>query len=207
MAVPWTALTLVNAPAEEPILIEAARLQCSLGESTDFDARLTPLIAAARSKVEDVTGRKLVSQTWDVFYDCLMNPIVLPFGKLSEVAQFAYSPSVGSPVSFTITDGDVISGSTTLAHVEADNEATYSTGRIILAYGQQWPTATLRTSRPIRIRIIVGWQVANIPPRLIQAVKLLVGHWFRNTEETSDSQTYPIPHGFESLVQDYIVLA
>lgn len=203
---PWVGLSLVEAPASEPITPEMARLQCSLGDSAEFDAKLAPICAAARERVEDATGRKIILQTWDVFYACLNNPIILPFGKLAEVTQMAYTPSTGAAVNFTIAGGDILSGSTVLAHVEAD-EAPYATGRIVLAYGQQWPTSTLKTSRPVRVRIKVGWTEGNVPARLIQAMQLLVGDWFRNSEDTKDGQSYRIPNGFEFLVRDYIVHA
>lgn len=206
MPLPWVGLSLVDAPASEPITAEMARLQCSLGDSIEFDTKLAAIRAAARERVEDATGRKCILQTWDVFYDCLANPIILPFGKLSEVTQMAYAPSTGSAVNFTITTGNILSGSTVLAHVEAD-EAPYATGRIVLAYGQSWPTATLKTSRPVRVRIQVGWTAGNVPARLIQAMQLLVGDWFRNSEDSKDGQSYRIPNGFEFLIRDYIINA
>lgn len=203
----WTGYKLITAATVEPVSMDDARIQCALGDSSVFDSELDMYITAARDRVETITARRLVTQTWDVFYPCLMDPIVLPFGNLQEVTEFEYTDSAGTTVAFTITGDDVLSGSQVIANVETNNGEPSSTGRIRLAYSQQWPSVTFATSRPVRIRAVFGWERENIPPALLQANRLLIGDWFRNREATKDTPMFESPNGLASLVSDYVVYA
>jgi hypothetical protein len=55
--------TLIAGPGEEPVSLAEAKAWCRI-DSTDEDALLAALIAAARLQVEGLTGRALVTQTW-----------------------------------------------------------------------------------------------------------------------------------------------
>jgi uncharacterized phiE125 gp8 family phage protein len=64
--------------------------------------------------------------------------------------------------------------------VVADTEP----GIITLARDKTWPTPTLRTVAPIRVRYVAGYgaTAASVPSRYKQAILLLVGHWYENRE-------------------------
>jgi len=48
-------------------------------------------------------------------------------------------------------------------------------------------------------------QKANgeVPGRIIQAVLMLVGHWYRNRETTSTVQMYNVPFGYATLIKSF----
>ncbi|HET9396876.1 MAG TPA: hypothetical protein VFO36_12545, partial [Nitrospiraceae bacterium] len=75
--------TLVTAPEEELITLAEAKDQLNeLGD--DFDTTLNRLIPIAREHTEQVTGRALITQTWDVYpggFPC-GSTIYLPLGRL-----------------------------------------------------------------------------------------------------------------------------
>ena len=56
-------LTILTAPALEPVTLSEARLHCRV-DSTDENALLTALIVAAREHVENLTGRALITRTY-----------------------------------------------------------------------------------------------------------------------------------------------
>lgn len=60
-------LRLVTAPAIEPVTIDEAKEQCQQDGSAD-NALLTRLIKAARSYIEQETGRALITQTWEAVF-------------------------------------------------------------------------------------------------------------------------------------------
>lgn len=60
-------LRLVTAPAVEPVTLEEAKEQCQQDGSAD-NALLTRLIKAARSYIEQETGRALITQTWEAVF-------------------------------------------------------------------------------------------------------------------------------------------
>ena len=81
-------------------------------------------------------------------------------------------------------------------------ETDRTPGRVHLAYGANWPTATLRPASPITITYVSGWStVGTIPQRYKQAILLLAGHWYENRENVVVSGAVPksIPLAFESL--------
>lgn len=55
--------TLIAGPGEEPVTLAEAKAWCRI-DTTDEDALVTALIAAARLQVESLTGRALVTQSW-----------------------------------------------------------------------------------------------------------------------------------------------
>jgi hypothetical protein len=42
-------------------------------------------------------------------------------------------------------------------------------GRIVLPYGESWPSGTLYPSNPITIRYVAGWTTAELVPKNIKS--------------------------------------
>jgi len=132
--------------------------------ATYEDTLLTSIITAAREQVEDITGRSLITQTWDYYLNSFPrdNHITLPFGNLQTVTSVAFTDSDGTVT--TLTAG-------TDYLVEANGETF---GRLVLPYGMTWPSDTLYPSNPIAIRFVCGWTSAALVPFKIKAAMLLV---------------------------------
>ena len=141
--------------------------------TTAEDDLLTDLIQTAREYVEDATRRALLTQTWDYYLNEWPGGdyIKLPFGNLQSVTS----------VSWKDTDGtETILTENTDYLVELNGEGV---GRIVLPYGEVWPTGTLYTSKPIKIRFISGWTTAAlIPSKIKAAILLLFGDMYENRE-------------------------
>ena len=199
--------TLVTAPVSEPITLSQAKAHLRVDHSDD-DTAITRLITTARQYVELVTGRAMLAQTWDVYYDWFprCDHMPLPFGQLRTVDAFAWTDSGGTTRTWTVSGSDLVESGTTRAHIDAVNEPA----RLALAYSQSWPTDTLKTSNPIRVRITCGY--TTVPSNLAAAMLLLVDHWYRNSSavivgEMASVGTAEIPMAFGALIANYRLYA
>jgi uncharacterized phiE125 gp8 family phage protein len=61
-------LRLITAPAVEPATVDEVKLDARIDVS-ELDATITLLIKAARQRCEDLTGRALITQTWELVLD------------------------------------------------------------------------------------------------------------------------------------------
>jgi gp6-like head-tail connector protein len=79
--------TLIAGPGEEPLTLAEAKAWCRV-DTTDEDALLTALIAAARLHVESMTGRALIEQSWRLTLDCPKGRVIeLPVVPVIEISS------------------------------------------------------------------------------------------------------------------------
>lgn len=77
------------APASYPVTLEEAKAQCRV-TSSDEDTKLNNLIAAATTRVENMTGLSLITQTWELTLDEFSDAIELPRGPVQSVTSVQY---------------------------------------------------------------------------------------------------------------------
>jgi uncharacterized phiE125 gp8 family phage protein len=124
--------------------LDEAKKHCRIYHSED-DAYVQGVIAAAVEKAESYLRRKLITQTWKVYLDDWPGSgfISLPFGQLQSVTHVKYTDS----------DGDQSTFSSDYYGTDTDSEP----GRVVLNYGESWPTAVLATKNPIEIQFVCGY--------------------------------------------------
>lgn len=150
-------------------------LRIDTDEIEDYseDDLLSDIIAAATGHVEDITSRQLLTATWDYYLDEFPSGdfFKLPFGRLQTVTHIKYTNSAGTIT--TMTAGtDYI--------VETNGDAC---GRIVLPYGETWPSFAEYTSNPIVVRFTCGWTTAAAVPASIRvAAKLIAADMYSNRE-------------------------
>jgi len=141
-------LTLVTPPAELPVSLEQAKLQCKVS-SNDENDQVEQAIAAAVSWLDGQRGvlrRCIVNQVWRADIDRLGSYVALPFPDISTVAG-VFADGEGGPVEFDRTDcGLRIRG------------------------GMGRPAAITFTAG--------FGAVADVPPAIIRAILLLTGHFY-----------------------------
>ncbi len=150
-----------------------------LAPTTAEDTLLNDLITTARERVEEITRRALITQTWDYCLprwpagDC----IELPFGNLQTVESITYKDTDGT-IS-TLPAGDYI--------IEPNGELI---GRVVLAYGSSWPSDALYPANPITIRFTCGWASAlEVPQRIKTAIKMICAELYAMRGEPVVGQT------------------
>lgn len=182
-------IKLVTGPASEPVSLDEAKAQLRV-DGSDDDTFISGLIAAAREHVEQTARRALITQTWHLSLDgwpsC--DEIELPKPPLQSVTSLIYKDSVGAQT--TLPTANYI--------VDSDSQP----GRVVLAYGQSWPSGTLYPANPIQVTYVAGYGAASdVPAWAKQAMKLIIGHWYENREETITGTIIKgIPLGAESLM-------
>lgn len=170
----WKA-TIVTKPTDEPINEREAKEHCrvEVGD-TEEDEFIKSLIVTARKYVEQITGRAILDQTWDLYLDSWPegDAIVIPKPPLIWTvadSSIKYTNSSDVEATFAVANYDV----------DTDSEP----GRVVLKYGKSWPSTTLRPMNPINLRFDCGWtEPPNVPDGIKSAMKLLVSDMYEIRE-------------------------
>lgn len=147
-----------------------------VNEATAADEDLlTGLITTAREHVEDITRRALITQTWDYYLDAFPagNAIIIPLGNLQ---------TADLTVKYTDSDGTETTMTLTTDYLIETNGDMY--GRIVLPYGESWPSFTPYPSNPIEIEFVCGWTTqALVPYRIKAAILMLIAKLYESRGE------------------------
>lgn len=172
---------VVTSATGEPLTLEdvKSQLRLELGQ-TDEDEFLQDLITAARQHIENITGRKLMPQTWRVYFDAW------PSGKKNyDSFEIPYPPLRSIP-STGLVYTDSTGGSTTFSSTAWASDTVSEPGRLVLDYNDDWPTVTLHNNNPIAIDFNCGYSTATaVPGAIKRAIKMLVGHYYENRESVT----------------------
>lgn len=157
--------TLVTAPALAVNLDEAKdHLRVTHDEENFLIQRC---IRAAIGYAENRLSMKLMSQTWDYFMDSFpVGNILLPYPPLSSVTTIKYydSDNEQQPVSTSDYRVDAVS---LPARIE---------------YASSWPTSYAKFNA-VEVRFVCGYATKGvIPQNIINALFLLVGHFYENRQ-------------------------
>ncbi|WP_257556425.1 head-tail connector protein [Sphingobium sp. CFD-2] len=155
----------------------------------DEDALITALIAAAEAHLDGfsgVLGRALVTQEWERSFDAFpaCNSFRLPLGPL------------GDEVTLSYFDADDVEQTFSDFHAVSDAIGPM----IVLQDGATWPSTA---ARPDAVK--VAWRcgygdVADVPPAIIHAAKLMIGHWYANREAATPDPFAQMPLAVDALL-------
>lgn len=166
-------------PTQEPVTLEEVKEFLNI-TFNDKDKVLNSLITAAARNIEAYVHRSLVEQTWKYYLQGWPsgNEIKLPYPPLQSVTSVKYTDSDDSQTTWSSSS------------YEVDTDA--EPGRIILAYGETWPSTTLSPKNPIEIEYVAGYDgdgespedlAANIPESIKIAIKFDIEmHYARSSE-------------------------
>lgn len=178
-------LTLKTKPAEEPIaLIDATNyLRIDLApEDVEEINYLKSIITAAREWCEGFQKRAYITQTWEITFDYWPeeNIIEIPKGSLQSIDSVKYKNSLGVEMSLNENIDFVYSKKGIL-------------GRITPAYGKSWPSFTPYPLDAITIEFKCGYgdTADKVPEKVLQAMKLLISHWYENRTPITDTRALP----------------
>ena len=134
---------------------------------TAEDVYLTSLITAARIYCEEYQSRAYITQSWELALDSWPCRVIdIPKGCLQSIDSIKYTDSNGAITTMT-----------------ENTDYIYSTrgilGRLTTPYGKPWPSFTPYPIDAIVIEFTCGYgdDATDVPVKIIQALKLLVGHW------------------------------
>lgn len=192
-------ITRSTNPIQEPISLGDIKEHLNIIDDTSRDSHLTKLISASREYAESYTNRALVEQTWKLYLEAWPREdyIELPFPPLQSVSSIKYTDSDDTETTWTAT----------YYEVDTDSEP----GRVLLAYGETWPSATLHPKNPIEIEYVAGYDgdggspedlAANIPERIKTAIKFDIE---LNFDRSSESFIKKLQESRDLLLNPYRV--
>lgn len=184
-------LTLIEAPSEEPVSLEEAKLHCRI-DGNDEDLLLTRLIASARRQAEHITGRALITQKWRLTLDGFdAGPIHLPKPRLQSVESLSYVDPDG--VSYTLDASDY----------RVTNDSTI--GCVLPAYGAAWPQSR-RAPGAVTVVFTAGYGAApSVPEDVKSWILLAVGAWYAQRESTASGSVSELPRSaWQALLEPYV---
>lgn len=162
------------APGSTPVSVEEAKAHCRV-DDTASDDLITALIEAAVSHLDGWTGilgRCLMQQTWRQDFDCFAPCLRLPLYPVSSVTVIQYDDAEG--VTQTIDSANYA--------LLDDDRGAY------VRFKDSYDFATLYdggASPPVRVTYVAGYaDAASVPAAIKAAIKLMVGAWFENREES-----------------------
>jgi uncharacterized phiE125 gp8 family phage protein len=179
-------LTLYAGPTDEPLSYGQVKSQIQ-ASSNDHEALIAELIVSARQTVEQDTGLRLLSQTWDLTLDAFPDDAIeLPIGPLQSVTSITVTPVTGAAAVVASTNYIVDTAN----------------GRIVLADTGTWP-GDIRIAAGIVVRCVLGYATtALVPAPLVDAMRELVASRYA---ARVGSQYVPPPRwlGYDSKIAPY----
>ena len=164
--------TLKTAPTTRALTLNSLKDKLYIVADDSYDTHLLTLIDGAVLWAEQYLCRKLITQTWYVYLDKWPggNAIEVPFGDLQSVTAVKY------------TDSDEVQSTMSSAEYLVDTDSV--PGRIVLGYGESWPSVTLSPSNPIEVEFLTGYgdDVGDIPMPIQHAIKQLCSQHYEHRQ-------------------------
>ena len=162
-------LVLKTAPTTTPISLAEAKSFLRIDSDFDDDnTYITSLINVATSMVEEFTRRRLITQTFNIFYDEFPPYIDLQIGEVASVTHIKYY--------------DTSNALQTLATSNYDVDTKIRPGRIYQSEDGDFPN-TYDRPNAVEVEFIVGASASDIPAPIIQAIYIIVGRYYENRQD------------------------
>lgn len=210
------ALRIVTQPADEPLTLAEAKAHLRQ-TSADDDDLISALIIAARTAVEDITKRSLITQTLELTRDYCEPPSLVagtPVTVFRPTVIYLPRPPLQSVLSVTYLDGE---GNTVTLHdttgsPQIDSAIVVDTksqpGRIVPVLNGSWPS-TLDQINAVTIQYKAGYgdDGQDVPGPILAAIKLVLGHLYEHPEAVSEQVNLAeLPMGVQFLLSRYMVM-
>jgi uncharacterized phiE125 gp8 family phage protein len=158
-------------PAAEPVTLAEAKLAARL-DGDAFDSLIPSLIKTAREMAEQTTGRRLVTQTWQLRLDEWPCDLTLERTPVKTVETVQYWNGVDwstvSSSQYVLVPGPIFT-------------------TIKPALGVTWPTPAAAVGPRVRITFTAGYgDAAAVPESIKTWIKSHVAFWVRNPEAANE---------------------
>ena len=180
-------LKLISPATLLAVDLQSAKEHLRVTEATE-DTLITAMITAATETAEQITGRAIMPQTWELTLDAFPDAFELTRIPAVSVTSLKYTDSTG-----VLT---TMAAETYTMDIADD----YGFAYVVPAYGAEWPTARDQINA-VTLRFTAGYANAAAVPEPIKSwIKLQVGAMFENREMESAVQTQVL--GFADRLLD-----
>ena len=167
--VPYGKLVLKPGPDSTVVSLPEAKTFLRIdSDYDDDDAYITSLINVATSVVEEFTRRKLISQTFNIFYDEFPSYIDLQIGEVASVTHIKYY--------------DTSNSLQTLAASNYDVDTKIRPGRIYESENGDFPD-TFERPNAVEVEFVVGATAGEVPAPIKQAMFIVIGRYYENRQD------------------------
>lgn len=167
--VPYGKLVLKTGPATTAIsLAEAKSFLRVDSDYDDDDAYITSLIGVATNVVEQFTRRRLITQTYNIYYDEFPPFMDLQVGNVASVTHVKYYD----------TDNTL----QTLNTSEYDVDIRVKPGRIYQAEDGNFPN-TYERANSVEVEFVVGSAASDVEDAIKQAMYIVIGRYYENRQD------------------------
>jgi len=181
---------------------------------SDDDSLIAELIKASQNVIQTYLNRAITTQTLELYLDRL------PFYNDLKLQEGIYTaPDIEYNSNYIVLPRPPVASVTHVKYFDdSDTESTFSSSkyyvdliseqaRIVLRTGESWPTVTeTRNANAYVVRYVAGYGGASdVPPPIVQAIKLLTTHLYENREAVTSLSVNTIPYTIGALLQPYKV--
>jgi len=191
--VPYGKLVLKTAPTSTVISLSEAKAFLRIDSDYDDDnTYITSLINVATQVVEEFTRRRLMTQTYNIFYDEFPPYIDLQVGDVASVTHIKYY--------------DADNTLQTLAASNYDVDTKVRPGRIYESETGDYPN-TYERPNAVEVEFIVGATASDVPAPIVQAIYIIVGRYYENRQDVvMGTQVNELPLMVDHLLTPYRLL-
>jgi uncharacterized phiE125 gp8 family phage protein len=183
-------VTLITAAAVQPVSVAECKSDLRIDVANEDDL-ISDYIDAAARYCSEVTGRKLISQTWK-------------YGIGNEPGKFVATPFKPVFNSFQPIElpFNPVSAIVEVQYFDADNVSQVLNLADFYLYNYQWPPFYERRDA-LNITFTTGYGAtgADVPSNIKRAIRLLVAHWYEQRMAVTVGQSaMPIPFGVDAML-------
>jgi uncharacterized phiE125 gp8 family phage protein len=173
------ALKLITAATGLAVSLAEAKAHLRI-DLSDEDTQITAMILAATEAAEQIMGRSVMTQTWELSLDDFPDAIELTRIPTASITSVTYADTFGVQT--------VLSG----ASYVLDNADDFGFSYVVPVYGAEWPDTRCEINA-VKVRFVSGYANASEVPESIKSwIKLQVGAMFEHREAEGTAQTYPL---------------
>jgi len=167
--VPYGKLVLKTGPATTAISLAEAKAFLRVdSDYDDDDSYITSLIGVATNVVEQFTRRRLITQTYNIYYDEFPPFMDLQVGNVASVTHVKYYD----------TDNTL----QTLDTSEYDVDIRVKPGRIYQAEDGNFPD-TYERANSVEVEFVVGSAASDVEDAIKQAMYIVIGRYYENRQD------------------------
>jgi len=191
--VPYGKLVLKTGPATTAISLAEAKAFLRVdSDYDDDDSYITSLIGVATNVVEQFTRRRLITQTYNIYYDEFPPYMDLQVGNVASVTHVKYYD----------TDNTL----QTLDTSEYDVDIRVKPGRIYQAEDGNFPN-TYERANSVEVEFVVGSAASDVEDAIKQAMYIVIGRYYENRQDVvMGTQVNELPLMVEHLLTPYRLL-
>jgi uncharacterized phiE125 gp8 family phage protein len=185
-------LQLITPPAAVSISLHEVRAQCRVEDGSE-DALLAGYVRSATDYVEQHSGLRLITQTWNWHIDGFPwawdGYIRLPLGPIQSITSITYLDTQG------------------VQQTLAPTVYSFRGDRIMLAPNATWPVS-YRSLDVITVTFVCGFggDHNTVPESLRQAISMLAAYWFAQREAAQvdpDARVFDVPFSVREIIEPY----